>query len=85
MTDAIDREVMDQEPATALFPMGADPLYFYREIANGMEEFLEPGGFLFLEIAPERSAETRELFTARGRDVRVYADLNGRDRFVEVR
>jgi release factor glutamine methyltransferase len=85
ISDPIDREVIDQEPATALFPVGADPLYFYRQIASGMDEFVEPGAPVFLEIAPERSAETKGLFSQHGHEVRIYSDLNGRDRFIEVR
>ncbi|MDR3607723.1 MAG: peptide chain release factor N(5)-glutamine methyltransferase [Oligoflexia bacterium] len=84
-SDPIDREVLEQEPRTALFPPGTDPLHFYREIAGGLDEFLEPTGIVFLEIAPERSVEARALFARYDRDVRVYSDLNGRDRFIEVR
>jgi release factor glutamine methyltransferase len=83
--DPIDQEVAEQEPRAALFPAGPDPLHFYREIAAHAAEFLEPAALIFLEIAPERSADTQALFKRHGREVRVYADLNGHDRFIEVR
>ncbi len=68
------------EPEEALFG-GADGLDAYRAILAGAPEHLEPGGWLLLELAPERAAAVAGMATRAGlRSVEVLPDLAGRPR-----
>ena len=59
--EAIDmeRNVLDHEPALALFVPDDDPLLFYRSIARFARTALVPGGHLFFEINRAYSHETK--------------------------
>lgn len=59
--DTLQREV-GWEPALALAG-GADGLEFYRRIAAGYREHLNPGGVLLLELGWTQAAAVRELFS----------------------
>ncbi|MFT4673692.1 MAG: release factor glutamine methyltransferase [Patiriisocius sp.] len=47
---AMSSNVLDYEPATALFVTNKDPLVFYRKIAKLAMQSLSPGGWLYFEI-----------------------------------
>jgi release factor glutamine methyltransferase len=79
-SDPIEDEVRDFEPATALFAPPSDPLHFYRQLALYAEKYVRPGGFAFLEVAPERAQECLKLFSESGWEAKVLPDLTGRDR-----
>jgi len=77
-------EVREFEPEGALTD-GGDGLEAYRAIAGGVLDHLTPGGRLLVEIGPTRAAAVREIFSARGLELRaVHPDLDGRDRVVEA-
>lgn len=76
----VEPEVLQYEPASALFAPADDPLFFYREIAQNAEKLLVPGGRVYLELASERSVVTAELFKEKGWTTDLIADLAGRDR-----
>jgi release factor glutamine methyltransferase len=80
VTDPIEDEVRDHEPATALFAPESDLLHFYRLIALNSSRCLRPGGRVFLELAPERAVQTLRLFEGSGWDGEILPDLAGRDR-----
>jgi release factor glutamine methyltransferase len=72
-------EVVDFEPATALFAAGHT-----EAVARSAGDVLAPGGALVLECHAGRARETAALLDDVGfRDVRVTPDLAGRDRVVE--
>ncbi|MCR5455278.1 MAG: peptide chain release factor N(5)-glutamine methyltransferase [Bacteroidales bacterium] len=75
--------VLDYEPATALFVPDDDPLKFYRAICNFASQHLRLGGALYFEINEKFGKETAELMKNNGFGaVEVIQDLFGKDRFV---
>lgn len=78
--------VLEHEPALALFVPDSDPLLFYRSIAFIASSQLAPGGFGAVEINEALGPETATLFSDAGlKDVEVLKDLFGRERFVFFR
>ena len=57
--------VLDHEPAEALFVPDDDPLRFYAAIRRWADTLLAPGGEIWLEINEALGPETAALFTAR--------------------
>lgn len=77
--DGLAPEVVDFEPATALFEAGHT-----EAVASGAVDVLVPGGALVLEVAEGRAPTTIALLGSLGyRDVLTTVDLTGRDRVVE--
>ena len=77
------RNVLDYEPAMALFVPDEDPLLFYRAIAEIVAEHLAAGGHGAVEINEAFGEEVRRLFLDSGfGDARVQTDMSGRDRYV---
>lgn len=78
------RDVRDWEPRHAL-TAGATGLEAYAAIAAGLRKALAPDGRALFEIGASQGAAVAALFAAEGYPVRaVHADLDGRDRVVEV-
>jgi release factor glutamine methyltransferase len=77
--DALEPEVREWEPRTALVGEGAT-----EAIATAAPQGLRPGGALVLEVAAGDAARVAELLRGLGfRRVRTSLDLSGRDRVVE--
>ncbi len=77
--------VLAWEPETALFVPDADPLLFYKRLAELARALLKPGGAVYLEINEALGAETAALFPAADfAAVRVVDDFFGRTRFVRA-
>lgn len=78
--DGLPPEVRDHEPSGALVagPTGREALEHL--VAGGLD-WLEPGGALVLELAPDQAEPLRVAAGEAGyRDVAVHRDLAGRDR-----
>jgi release factor glutamine methyltransferase len=60
----LEPEVRDYEPHLALTP-GADALHFYRLFAQEGAAFVEPGGYLVLEVGAGQSRDVAALLEAR--------------------
>ena len=75
-----------QEPALALFG-GTDGLDFYRRLlAEGLIDYLRPGGYLLLEIGCEQAAAVNQLLQQTGFiEIQTGQDLAGLDRWVQGR
>jgi len=74
--------VLDYEPATALFVPDADPLKFYSAICHYAAGHLNDGGRLYFEINEQFGAQTARLMEDFGFvGVEVVKDLFGKDRF----
>ena len=58
----LEADVRDHEPMKAL-DGGGDGLDFYRRIAAQAADYLNPGGFLFLEIGSTQQQEVQTLLT----------------------
>ena len=79
----MEQNVLDWEPALALFVPDADPLLFYRRIAMIGLDLLVSGGTLYFEINRAYGNETNEMLHELGYiNCRVQKDISGNDRFV---
>ncbi|ALD22066.1 peptide chain release factor N(5)-glutamine methyltransferase [Hymenobacter sp. DG25A] len=79
------RNVLEYEPATALFVPDNDPLLFYRRIAELGQELLQPGGALYFEINEQYAQELCQLLAAlEYQAVAAHPDLFGKDRMVRA-
>ena len=81
----MERNVMDFEPHSALFVPDADPLIFYRAIANLAIHHLNQQGNLYFEINEKYGNEVSDLLSLKGfRNIRIKKDINGKDRMVKA-
>ena len=82
----METNVLEHEPATALFVPDDDPLLFYRAIARYGLTALKPGGSLYFEINPLYVAELREMLqTMCYRDIQTRNDQYGKTRMLKAR
>ncbi len=81
----MEARVLEHEPATALFVPDADPLRFYRALAELGRRSLAPGGRIYVEINAALGPQTAECFAAAGyADVELRRDAFGRSRMVKA-
>ena len=81
--DEMEANVLDWEPALALFVPDDDPLRFYRRIATLGRELLLPEGKLYFEINRAFGREIAYMLEMNQyRDIRVIKDIFGKDRIV---
>lgn len=81
----MERNVLEHEPATALFVPDADPLLFYRAIAKYTAVALKPTGRIYLEINRLFGGETCQLLEENGfEQAQVIRDQFGNPRFVKA-
>jgi release factor glutamine methyltransferase len=77
------KNVLDYEPAMALFVDDQNPLIFYDTIAKLAKVQLQPSGQLYFEINQYLGVEMVELLATKGfQDITVYKDTFGVDRMV---
>ena len=77
------KNVLEHEPHMALFVPDADPLVFYRAVADWAYELLDPGGFGVVEINEALGKETAQVFRNKGfENAVVVKDLYDKERFV---
>lgn len=77
--------VLDYEPATALFVPDTDPLLFYRRIAELGQAFLRPGGKVYFEVNEQYATAVLTLLTERGyAGGQIWQDIFGKDRMVSA-
>lgn len=78
----LDKEVQN-EPILAL-DGGEDGLEIYRRIIKKAHEFLEPNGYLCLEIGYDQRDEVIELIKTEEKYTEIYSkkDLSGNDRII---
>lgn len=83
---SMHNNVLDHEPAMALFVPDDDPLRFYRAITRYAVGALLPGGELWFEINPHYAAEMKDMMAAEGlNDVQIIADMQKLQRFATGR
>lgn len=81
----LSAHVRDHEPGLALFVDSADPLLFYRRIAERAMKALRPGGSIWFEGHHIYALAVGILLTELGfRSVNVAEDLSGSPRFVSA-
>ncbi len=81
----MEANVLDHEPWKALFVPDADPLRFYRAIAQMGCKALKKGGTLWFELNAKLAPETAQLVKEIGyEEVNLERDIAGRWRFLEA-
>ena len=76
--------VLDWEPASALFVPDDDPLLFYRAVARWAQRFLRPGGVGLVEINEALGPETAAVFRDAGfKNVQILPDFAKKTRFIK--
>lgn len=82
----METNVLEWEPATALFVPDDNPLLFYRAITEYAGRDLNAGGWLFFEINPIYVDDMVSLFQCQHwQDIDICADMFGRQRFIKAR
>jgi len=77
--------VLEYEPATALFVKDIDPLLFYRKISQLSRNHLKPNGSLFFEINEELKNDMLELLKNEGfSQIKFKKDIYSKDRMVRA-
>ena len=75
--------VLEHEPAMALFVPDDDPLRFYRAVARWAQRFLQPGGAGLVEINEALGPDTAAVFSAAGyKNAQTLPDFYKKIRFV---
>lgn len=81
--EAMERNVLDWEPFSALFVPDNDPLLFYRRIAELGRTMLVSGGRLYFEINRAYGEATVTILCGQGyANPRILKDISGNDRIV---
>ncbi len=78
----MSRNVLDYEPATALFVPDNDPLLFYRAIALYATRALKSNGRLLFEINPLYIDDMAAMLTAMGYTHTIKIDQYDKQRFI---
>ena len=82
---SMETNVLDWEPSLALFVPDADPLLFYRTIAQHGQTLLVDGGVLYFEINQLYGAETVSMLQELGyKQIELRKDLSGNDRMIKA-
>lgn len=75
--------VLEYEPARALFVKDEDPLVFYRRIAELAKQSLKKNGVLYFEINEHYGDDMKALLEVMDySNVRLIRDLHGKDRII---
>lgn len=81
----MEANVLDWEPHTALFVPDADPLLFYRRIAELGVSMLNEGGALYFEINRAYGEETVRMLEGLGyKQIELRKDDWGNDRMIKA-
>ena len=79
------KNVLDFEPAIALFVPDADPLLFYHNIADMARSLLYPGGRLYFEINPLFAEQIQQMLVEKNfQNISIIKDITRRNRFVRA-
>ena len=81
----MEANVLEYEPHTALFVPDADPLLFYRAIAEFGKKALVKGGALYFEINPLESEAMGCMLSDVGyHDIEIRKDIFGKHRMIKA-
>jgi release factor glutamine methyltransferase len=81
---AMQPNVLEYEPATALFVPDNDPLVFYRAIAEFGKTNLNKNGSIYAEIHESLGASTAALFHESGYSTELKKDIQGKERMMRA-
>ena len=80
----MDKNVLNYEPADAIFVSDENPLSFYERIAEIAKSSLNADGSLYLEINPRHSQELKEMLEEKGfKNINIVLDSFGKKRFIK--
>lgn len=82
--DSMKPNVLQYEPAAALFVPDKDPLVFYRAISEFGKEHLNTAGSIYCEIHEATGEEVVRLFNSYGFTTELKKDMQQKDRMVKV-
>lgn len=83
---AMDANVLDYEPHSALFVPDDNPLLFYKAIADIAVDALVKSGGLYFEINPRHADDMITMLNSKGLvDIRSHRDISGKIRFIDCR
>ena len=80
----VQRNVLDYDPALALFVPDEEPLRFYVAIAAIAKRSLAPEGMLVVEINEALAEETCEVIRGVGLDPTIHTDFRGKARWISA-
>lgn len=83
---AMDRNVLEHEPAIALFVPDDDPLKFYKAIAEAARTAISDSGTLYFELNPLTADELKEWMSTHGwADIELLPDIHSKIRFMAAK
>ncbi|HMK24862.1 MAG TPA: peptide chain release factor N(5)-glutamine methyltransferase [Chitinophagaceae bacterium] len=82
--DTMRSNVLQYEPATALFVPDNDPLIFYKAIAEFGKEQLTGSGSIYCEIHEAAGEEVARLFSSYGYTTELKKDMQQKDRMIKA-
>lgn len=81
----MERNVLDYEPALALFVPDNDPMLYYRRIAAIGQKKLSHGGKIYVEINAQCGEQVAEILKQElYKNIKIIQDLSGKDRIVKA-
>lgn len=82
--EEMQANVLQYEPATALFVQDNDPLVFYKAIAEFGKTHLNKNGSIYLEIHESLGEAILQLFGENGYITKLKKDMQGKDRMIKA-
>lgn len=83
--EMMEKNVLEYEPALALFVSDKEPLLFYERIADFSLKHLHPKGQLYFEINEAFGKQCLEMLHGKGfLQIMIKKDLNGKDRMIRA-
>jgi release factor glutamine methyltransferase len=76
--------VLQFEPASALFVPDNDALIFYKAIADFGKQKLNPNGAIYVEIHEDLGESLTQLFQSKGYSTELKKDMQGKDRMIKA-
>jgi release factor glutamine methyltransferase len=80
---AMQPNVLQYEPSSALFVPDNDPLIFYKAIAEFGKTHLNKGGTIYMEIHEDLGEAVENLFQSNGYTTEMKKDMQQKDRMVK--
>ena len=80
--EKLDKNVVENEPHTALFVPDKEPLLFYKKIAAFGKKHLTKEGKIYMEVHETHAVEVAEFFKQHYPKVVLKKDIYGKDRIV---
>jgi release factor glutamine methyltransferase len=76
--------VLEYEPAAALFVPDNDALIFYKAIADFGKNHLNKNGFIYTEINESLGEATASMFQSNGYQTTIKKDMQGKERMIKA-